>query len=543
MADDLAKTLLRRFDAMASERHAWEAQWQEIAELINPMRAEFTGARTPGSKRTEKIFDGTAGIAAENLGAGLYGLMTNPGNVWFELRSEIDELNELDEARLWLDQASRRMREAFAANGNRFYNRVIDLYADVVGFGTGVFYVDETVGRGQLHFSCRHLAECYIAENAQEQVDTLFRKFRYTARQAVQSWGDAVSAPVAKAATTEPERMFTFLHAVLPGEEYPGRPPAGRGFASAYVEVESKSLLAEGGYYEFPYMVPRWATRSRAVYGDSQAMLVLPDTKMLNAMSKTTIIGAQKQVDPSLLATDELAMRGLKTSPGQIIYGGLDPHTGRELIRPLITGANVGLGLEMENQRRQAIREGFYASLLLMVQQPNMTATEFLGRQEEKLRLMGPHLGRVQSEFSDPLIDRVFGLMFRGGAFQPLPPSLARYPKLTVRYVSPLARAQKASEANALLRTAEAMTPIASLNPEIWDNFDTDKWARGVADGFGVPAPIMRDPRAVAELRQERSQAQAAAAAAQGAPPVAGALKDAMTAMQTAQDVRQGAAA
>lgn len=542
----LAKELIQRQESMAAERSQHESQWQEIAELMNPMRAEFTSTRTPGSKRTERIFDGTAGMAAENLGAGLYGLMTSPANVWFAIVPEDEGLRESREAKLWCDAVSNRMRNAFAANGNRFYTRVIDLFADTVGFGTGVFYVEELPERGRLFFSCRHLAECCIAESAEEQVDTMFRRFQLAARQARQQWGDRLSPTVARAAEKEPERKFSFLHAVLPADELP-EAKSNRPFASVYVDVEGKHVLDRGrGYFEFPYQVPRWATRSRSVYGDGPGMLALPDAKMVNAMSKTTLVGAQKVVDPPILAPDEGTVRGVRTAPGQVIYGAIDARSGRALYQPLVTNARIELGLEMENQRRQAIREAFYWSLLLMIQQPNMTATEYLGRQEEKLRLMGPHLGRVQSEFLDPLIDRVFGIMLRGGAFQPRagafpapPPELLERPALKVEYVSPLARAQKASEAGAIMRTIEAVTPIASVKPEVWDNFDPDELARGLADGFALPAKMQRDRRDVEALRQQRLAQSQAAALAAGAQPMAAAAEKIAKAGVHVQEMRR----
>lgn len=530
--DSRADHLIQRQEAMASARGLHEQHWQEIAELINPMRAEFNVQVPAGAKRMSKIFDGTAGLAQENLTAGLYGMMTNPANEWFRLASAIPELNEVHEVRLWLDEVSRIMRDAFAARGNRFYTRIIDLFADVVSFGTGAFYAAETTGTTALQFSCRHLTECYIAQNEQEDVDTLFRRFKYTARQAVAKWGAKAHRAIAEAAQKHPEQEFEFLHAVLPRREAPtpgSSPGAGPGgervFWSAYVDVEHRELLSEGGYYEFPYQVPRWSTRSRSVYGDSPAMLALPDTKMLNQMSKTTIVAAQKVVDPPILAYDEAAIRGARLTPGQTVYGGVDQF-GRQLVHPLQTNANVGLGLEMEEQRRQAVREAFYWSLLLMIQQPNMTATEFLGRQEEQIRLMGPHLGRIQTECLDPLIDRVFALLLRAGAFPPPPQILMHYPNLRVVYTSPAARAQKAGEAAALIRTGEAITPMASLKPEIWDNFDEDQWARAVAEGLGTPARIMRDPREVARMRALRQQTVVAQGLADRAKPVAGALKD-----------------
>jgi hypothetical protein len=509
MAELDADAIIARQECLASERSLLEGQWQEIAELMRPMRADFNMTRLPGEKRLQRVFDSTPGAAADNLAAGLWGMITNSANNWFGLSHPIEELNRDENVRLWMDEAAGCMRNAFSANGQRFYAKAMELYLDQVSFGTAVFYTDELPDGSGLFFSCRHLAECYIAENAYEQVDTLYRRFLFTARQ-------------------EPERKFEFIHAVYPRDDYNPRKvldARGKAFCSAYVNVEKRRIVHESGYYEFPYQVARWSTASRGTYGDSPAMLALPDIKMLNAMSKTTIVAAQKVADPPILTVDERGLRGARTTPGGFIYSGLD-KLGNPRYRPLETNANIGLGLEMEQQRRAAIKEAFYGSLLLMVAQPNMTAAEWLGRQEEKLRLMGPHLGRIQSEFLDPLIDRVFALMYRAGRFPEPPEILKRYPEIKVDYVSPLARAQKASEGAAIVRTFEALAPIGAANPDVYDNFDHDQVAQLLADAYGLPPKAVRDPKRVAQMRQQKSQAAQMAALAQAAPGLGRAMKD-----------------
>ncbi len=525
--DGLAVALIRRQERLAAERATLEAHWQEIAELISPMRAEFTVMRQAGEKRQQRIYDATPGLAAENLAAGLWGMVTNSANRWFQLRSIDAEVNELPEATRWFELATQRLHDALAANGLRFYTRVVDLYSDLVTFGTGIFYTEEAPEMGALHYSCRHLAECTIAENDREQVDTLFRRFHWTARQAYRRWGERCGEAICKAAEKEPERRFAFLHAVLPREEADRRrlDSKAMAFASYYLDVEGKKLLSEGGYPEFPYMVPRWSTRSRGVYGDSPAMLALPDIKMLNAMAKTTIVAAQKAADPPILAPDEMAVRGIRTTPGGIIYGGVDEQ-GRARYQPFQSGAAIGLGIELEEQRRQAIREAFHWSLLLMIAQPNQTATEVLARQEEKLRLMGPHLGRLQSEFLDPLITRLFNAMLRHRRLPPPPEALVGRGGIKVEYVSPAAQAQRANDGTAIVRALQAILPLAQMKPEIFDNIDADATARALAEAFGAPAKLLLDPETVAVLREQRQRQQMLAAMMAAAKPVAGAVKD-----------------
>ena len=62
--DNIADDLIRRQEALAGERATLDTLWQEIAELMKPRRADFTFQRVPGDKRTQKIFDATAGLAA-----------------------------------------------------------------------------------------------------------------------------------------------------------------------------------------------------------------------------------------------------------------------------------------------------------------------------------------------------------------------------------------------------------------------------------------------------------------------------------------------
>ena len=48
----------------------------------------------------------------------------------------------------------------------------------------------------------------------------------------------------------------------------------------------------------------------------------------------------------------------------------------------------------------------------MIAENRNMTATEVLQRQEEKMRILGPVMGRLQSELLS-LIIRIFNIMLR----------------------------------------------------------------------------------------------------------------------------------
>lgn len=507
--DDLARDLIRRHAELKSARGTWEAHWQELADFVRPQRAEFTGPRTPGDRRNREIFDGTPGQAAESLAAGLWGMVTNAANQWFALSIDDPDLAAWQPVKEWLELAAERMRSLFAHNGGQFYARVFELYGDLATFGTGVFYSEDVIGGGYLRFSTRPLAEICVAEDHAGLVDTVFRAFRMTARQAVQRFGsDTVGDKIRDAVERQPDRAFPFLHAVLPAAEAGGSAGGQGAWASIYVDVTDRKMVRRGSFAEMPFQVPRWSTAAGEVYGRSPAMLALADVKMLNQMARTTIEAAHKAVNPPLIAFDDGVYRPMRLYPGSVNFGGVN-QDGRALVQPLFTGSRVDIGLEMEEQRRGAIREAFYFSLMQMVGRADMTATEVMARQEEKLRLLGPHLGRLQAEFLDPLIERVFAVMERNRALPEPPAELEGY-RLTIDYVSPLAKAQKASDGQAMLRALESIAPLAQIDPTVVDNFDPDVLARRLAEAWGAPAAILRGPDEVAELRRQRAAAQAA---------------------------------
>lgn len=518
---DLASDLIQRADKLKADRSNFDSQWQEIADLMRPGRAEFTREREPGEKRMQQIFDGTPLASIENFASGMWGMATSSSTDWFALRHPDDDMQKVEAVAKWMEDATARMRRIFAANGGRFYTAAHDLYADLAAFGTGVFFC-EGRDRAGVFFTCRHLAECYAAENEDEQIDTMFRRFRYTARQAVLRWKDKVSNNVKSAAERSPDQKFSFLHAVFPRADYDHRALDQRRlpWRSVYVEIDGKKELSEGGYEEFPYQVPRWSTNSRGLYGDAPAMLALPDVKSLNTSVKTQLSAAQKSLDPPLLAADEQRIRGIKTHPGSIIYGAVDAQ-GRALVQTLQNGTNWRAEIEVEERMRQAIREAFFFSLMQMAQKPNMTATEVMAMQEEKMRLLGPHLGRLHAEFLDPLVTRVFNIAARSQMLPPLPPELAEAPDFRVEYISPLARAQKTGESQAILRFMQPVMQMIPAAPDIVDNVDMDETARRLADGYSVPTAIMRDPKKVKSLREERAKAQAQQAMMAQAQPMA----------------------
>ena len=496
---DLTKDLQRRFNKLRGQRSYWETHWQEVADYMMPRKADVTKRRSKGDKRTELIFDSTPLQAVELLAASLHGMLTNPSTPWFSLKFKNEELQDDDEAKMWLEGATNTLYSVF--NQSNFQQEIFELYHDLITFGTAAMFIEED-DDDTLKFSTRHINEIFIAENDKGRIDTIFRRFKISARAAIRQFGD-VSTAISKVNQRSGYDEVNIIHAVYPRNEYnpDKQDKKNMPFESVYYEEGSLDELSVSGFKEFPFVVPRYLKASHEIYGRSPAMTALPDVKMLNEMAKTTIKAAQKQVDPPLLVPDDGFILPVRTVPGGLNFY----RSGtRDRIEPLNIGANNPLGLNMENQRRDAIRNTFYVNQLMLQQGPQMTATEVIQRNEEKMRLLGPVLGRLQSELLKPLIDRAFAILFRKNMFAPAPDFLSGK-DVEIEYGSPLAKAQKSTELQSIMRGIEIMGSLANVAP-VFDFVDFDKLVKHLVDIVGVPKKVLKTSAQVNAERQQKQQ-------------------------------------
>ena len=500
---DLSKGILSRYERLEGQRQNWETHWQEVADYMQPRKADVTKKRARGDKRMELIFDSSPIQAVELLAASLHGMLTNPSTPWFTLKFKDEDIDNEDEAKLWLEASTDAMYTAF--NRSNFQQEIFELYHDLITFGTAAMFIEED-DDDIIKFSTRHIDEVYIAENDKGRIDTIFRRFNISARAAMQKFGDATSMDIKSIFKKDPYQEVEILHAVYPRSDFnPNKKDkSNMPFESVYLEHKNGNELSVGGFKEFPFVVPRYLKASNEIYGRSPAMTALPDVKMLNEMSKTTIKAAQKQVDPPLLVPDDGFLLPVRTVPGGLNFY----RSGtRDRIEPLNIGANNPLGLNMEQQRRDSIRAVFYVNQLMMQDGPQMTATEVIQRNEEKMRLLGPVLGRLQSELLKPLIDRVFAILLRNNML-PQAPEFLSGRDIEIEYVSPLAKAQKSSELQSIMRAIEILGSLANVAP-VFDYVNFDNLVKHLADIVGVPQKILKSQN---EVNAEREQAAAQAA-------------------------------
>ena len=481
----------KRLNSMQGVRGTWEDHWQEILDYVMPRKADIVTKRTRGEKRAEVLFDSTAITASNLLAASLQGTLTSPSLQWFHINIRNKQFNENREVQLWLEDSANKMYDVF--NQSNFNTEVHELYLDLVTIGTGALFVEEDKKgflEGGIHFSTLHIAEFYIQENTKGYVDTLYRKYKLTARQAVQEFGiDNVGQKITEAVKDKPDKMFNFIHAVEPLEDYErsmGKAETKLPFHYCHVCEEDKMVVRAGGYKEFPYLVPRWSKATGEIFGRSPSYNALPDIKTLNKAVEIGLRAWSKAIDPPLLVQDDGVIGRVRMTPGGITVVRNDAA-----VQPFQSGANFALTDMKENQLRQAIRQAYYSDQLQLQEGPQMTATEVQVRYELMQRLLGPTLGRFQSEFLNPLIERVFGIMYRADGFIDAP-EIVIGESIDVEYVGPLARSQRMEEAVAVERLYQLAMQVAQIDPNILQIINHDKAIRLRAELLGVPKTVLK---------------------------------------------------
>jgi Bacteriophage head to tail connecting protein len=530
------KRLIAQYEELRALKRAYEPQLEDAAHYVLPRKSGFADleAHVEGGSLTDELYDSTGIWANELLAAALHGGLTPASAPWAGFRFRDDAQNEAAGAKQFQEQAAKRLHKAYRQSN--LTAEIDEVYLDL-GLGTAALYAeerDETAPTfSGFRFEAWPLREVVFAENAQGRVDTVMREVRLSHRAAAAEFGEAALPAAIRTALAagKGETKATYVHAVYPR---PGARPTGRRerlraatalpWASCIVEKASKKVVREKGYHEFPVMCPRWRKRSGEVYGRGPADTALPDLKTLNKAQEYDLRRAGKQLDPPLMVESDTYIGNLNTNPANVIY--VETLAADHAPRYLEAGGSWPENDAWLQRKQLAVQKMFYSDQLQFRDSPQMSATEVQLRYQLMQQVLGPTLGRIESELLNPLIERTFGLMLRRGAFDDLlegAPELADQ-ELDVEYENPLARAARLGQLLAIQRLLELIIPLAEINPEIVDLLDDEAIVREAAEILDVPAPVLRDPKKVKALRERRQLAQGEQLRALQAEQMAGAL-------------------
>lgn len=501
---------LRRLEQLKAGRVEYDRTYRDCFLYVDPIRADGFMASHMTAEQVQQqralVVDSTAIDSTRMLASAIMSGLVPSNARWFAL----DTGQESDEERRWLDGAATTLWENI--HNSNFDAEGFECALDIVGGGWFVLFIDEDRDRGGLAFTQYHLASCYLSSTrADGRPDTLYRPYTLTAEQAIAEFGEAeVGEKVREAAKKSPDEKFEFVHCVYPREgAKPGAVMAKNlPFASLHIDAVSKRVVRESGYHECPFVAPRWKrAKAGAVYGVGPVADALPDIKTLNELVRMELAAADLAVAGMWIAQDDgvLNPRTIKVGPRKVIVA-----NSVDSMKPLLTGSDFNVSFTIKADIQRAIRKVLLSDQLQPQDGPAMTATEVHVRVNLIRQLLGPVYGRLQAEWLRPMIERCFGLAFRAGVFE-APPETLQGREFAVRYVSPMARAQKLEDVSAMDRFEMALMMSAQVDPSALDVYDIDAAQRIRSELLGVPAKAIRSVRDIAARRKQREAAEAEA--------------------------------
>lgn len=532
MNASLAEQIISRNQALRGDASNFMEVWEDCANYIMPRKGQIMTKQTQGSSQTSQLFDTTAGEANLIYAAGMISHLTPPGEIW--ARFEPAERKPDEAKKRAFDTVTERAME-FIHNSN-YYLAAHETRLDGGCFGTSCIYVEEGSKRFFLNFCNWSVGSYVVAEDNEGMVDTVFKEWQWSARQAEQQWGREGMGPLLLKAlnsgnASDADKKFTFVHAIYPrakGAVKDGlTTPANRPIASVYVCVEDKCVVNESGYYEMPAAVSRLLRSNNEVYGRGPGPDSLTEIKLVNRMEYDLLLALEKAVNPSWVAPEDAAYRPDNRPGGVTYWDATNPANKPEQLE---NKARIDLGEQKTEQKRERIRRAFFVDMFQMLNRPEVlknekTAFQIAEMLQEKLLLFSPIFARTVVEDLNPTMERVFAIMLRSGALDDIKAELGEG-NYKIVYTSKIALAIKAAQDNA---TVDMLQLCSLMQP-----FDQSvglviKWRdrfKAACRNRGIPVDDMRTDEEIDQMIAQMQQAQEAMAKTEQATKLAGAAKD-----------------
>jgi hypothetical protein len=558
MTDSRARDALAKQSELESIRSPYEAAWEAVAEFCDPDAPDmWSGSRSGrpvsqaenNERRGSRVYDNTINSAANRLAAGLESLIIPQSEKWHGISTAAIDDEETEEEIEWGEDVRDLL---FSLRYNARSNFVVSTQAclrNVVRYGPAYLYGQEGFDGTLIRYSSIPVWEGYVARNRFGEADTFHRKYQRSVRQCAQMFGYDKLPTKIRALVDDPakcEERITIVQAISPRNErklYRNGSTwnnLSMAFQSLHVIEGEEAVVKESGFRSFPVAPFSWRRFENDDYGISPTIEALTTVREINAVRRTALRALQQTTDPATASRAELDYVPV-LNPGQN-YPGLIDDNGRSLIAPINTGQDPRYAFEYASQRAEDIRDMLFVNLFqTLIQNPQMTATEALIRQEEKGALLGPSGSIIQSGFAANL-DRELDILEAAGLYDEgsryIPPQSLAGKALRPTFTSPLDVLRKAAEARDtdMVVMSAAQFAQASGDPSIMDNIDADEYIRIKKGASRAPQRLLRNQEEIAAIRQGRAQAaqnQAGMAAMMQAGKLA---KDAVPAAVQARD-------
>ena len=503
MADDKAIELLALYDKEYHKDANFRNIYQKVADVMFPRENQITTERAKGEIIGREIIDTTGLTASIDMTAGLSINLFPPGDKFYNVMLENDELNKIDAVKRKLAQIT-EISHAKRANSN-FMLQANETMRSLGTFGTGNMFSEWKAGVG-LNYKDYDIGMYTFLENDQGLVDSMFIEFPFTAKQAFQKWGDKAGETIIKKMEDQKSQSddFKFVWITRPRdlEKQTGSENTAMPFETFFVSRTDNVIVEEGGFPEFPFQVPRWTKSSREKWGRGVGTFAIGVVNALQTEKRDLIECGNLHNNPPKEVLDSFDGE-VRVSPGDINFV-LERGTIKAIEQQAL--GNFAITKDIIEMDQNTVRKMFFNDAFNQLEQlkgDRRNELEIRSRLAEGLRKLVMPVGRIQTEWLTGLVQRDIGLLERNGEFGELPPEM-KGQNFKVEYVGRLALELQAAQSMGWLRWVQEGAEIEALVPGTLDNVDIDGGYRRRGITLGVSIDDMASEEQVTQKREER---------------------------------------
>jgi hypothetical protein len=486
------KKIIERYGKAKSNSDKWKNILQQAYNYSMPNRSEFAVQQySPGSPRTEHIYDATAVVGLKKFAANLQNWMLPTSEHWANITpgplSEnapggIDQAKELCEK--WEKVFFEKLWQSNFQNA--CYQSLMEM-----GISTGVLLVNEGTVDNPFEFSSIPLHQISLEPGPSDTIQNVYRSFKVQGDNILKTWPKAqLSSNLLRRIKTDPTAEIELIEGTFFDEEASKDKP----YSYFVIDKESNSfLLCEYRSYS-PWIVFRWNVYAGEVFGRGPIVDVLSFIKDLNKIVEFDLRAASFNANPIFLVADggEINPYTARIEPGCMIP--VQPNgMNSPPVQQLTINGQPNYSQLTKADLMQSINNALNVNPIVPEEQGNKTATEISARQGEWARENQASAGRFITEVNKPVFDICWAIGHRLGLW---PVKKINGKHLKVEFNSPMMEISKENEIKKVMQASNYISEI--LGPKygeygIMYGLDITKIPDFVCNNLNVSVDVVKD--------------------------------------------------
>ena len=499
-----ANDIYERYSKAKSTADLWMNMFQQAYDYAMPNRAEFSIQKyTPGSSRTEHVYDPTAVIGLRKFAANMQNLLMPAGQNWAHFvpgddvmdgKTDVDPEEAKSQCQKWENLVFDKLYNSNFQNA--MYQSIMEM-----GISTGILLLNEGTRDDPLQFKSVPLHQVSLEPGPGDTVENVYRSFKLQARLIPQTWPKAnLTQSILGSIKGDGCDEIDLIEGTIFVPHAKGK----KKYCYFVMEEASKNFILKEYRDYSPWCVFRWNVYAGEVMGRGPIIDLLPFIKDLNKMAEFDLRAASYASNPIFLVASgsEVNPYTTRIQPGSLIPVQPNGVTQNPIQQLQITGTPTYSAL-VRKELEEAIQVALNINPVVPQDSGKKTATEVSMANAEWMRENQAMTGRFEMECNRPIIDKVWRILHKFGWIEP--PYIDNK-LIKVEFDTPVKEAQKTLEVQKAVQATQYMEQIlgaqgASMG--VTYGYDVEKVPSWILDQLDVDVDIVRT-----ELSQKKMQQQ-----------------------------------